>query len=298
MFTTDERGNVSGGFDVVVGNPPFAGRETLSASSHIEYIDWLKMKHEGSHGNSDLVAHFFRHTFDLLRPFGCFGLIATNTIGQGDTRSTGLRWICEHGGTIYRAIKRLKWPGEAAVVVSVVHISKGDLPRPYFLNGRKTDKITAFLFHAGGNEDPARLKDSTGKSFQGCVVVGMGFTFDDDDQNGIASPLAEMRRLINADPRNQDVILPYIGGEEVNTSPTQAFRRYVISFGQRTEQECRQLWPDLLRIVEEKVLPERRDSLTKSRSQDKEKRLLYWWQFSRFAKDLYEDRSKAKIESW
>ncbi len=54
-----------------------------------------------------------------------FGLIATNTIGQGDTRSTGLRWICNHGGTIYAARKRLKWPGEAAVVVSVIHVHKG-----------------------------------------------------------------------------------------------------------------------------------------------------------------------------
>ena len=34
---------------------------------------------------------------------GTFGLIATNTIGQGDTRSTGLRWIRNHGGTIYAA---------------------------------------------------------------------------------------------------------------------------------------------------------------------------------------------------
>ena len=62
-------------------------------------------------------------------PSGAFGLIATNTIGQGDTRSTGLRWICNHGGTIYAARKRLKWPGEAAVVVSVVHVHKGPIVR-------------------------------------------------------------------------------------------------------------------------------------------------------------------------
>ena len=53
------------------------------------------------------------------------GLVATNTIAQGDTRSSGLRWICERGGEIYRATKRVKWPGDAAVVVSVLHIVKG-----------------------------------------------------------------------------------------------------------------------------------------------------------------------------
>ena len=39
-----------------------------------------------------------------------------------------------------------------------------------------------------------------------------------------------MRRLIEADPRNRKVIFPYIGGEEVNTSPTHAHHRYVINF--------------------------------------------------------------------
>ena len=56
----------------------------------------------------DLVAHFYRRAFNLLNSEGCFGLIATNTIGQGDTRSTGLRWICTHGGTIARLRFRLR----------------------------------------------------------------------------------------------------------------------------------------------------------------------------------------------
>ena len=76
------------GFDAFVGNPPFAGKNTISAANPTAYIDWLKQIHSESHGNSDLVAHFFRRTFNLLRQNGILGLIATNTIGQGDTRST------------------------------------------------------------------------------------------------------------------------------------------------------------------------------------------------------------------
>ena len=59
---------------------------------------------------------------------------------------------------------------------------------------------------------------------------GMGFTFDDTDTKGVASPLAERRRLIAEDPHNLEAIFPYIGGEEVNTSPTHAHHRYVINF--------------------------------------------------------------------
>jgi hypothetical protein len=218
-----------GGFDVIVGNPPFAGKNTIAKGHALGYVDWLKMSHAESHGNSDLAAHFFRRAFTLLKPGGCFGLIATNTIGQGDTRSTGLRWICGNGGVIYRARKRYKWPGQAAVVVSVVHVHKGVLAGPYHIDGRAVDRITAYLFHAGGSEDPEKLVANEEQIFVGSYVLGMGFTFDTDIK-GVASPLAEMQRLITKDPRNAERVFPYIGGEEVNDSSTHAHRRYVINF--------------------------------------------------------------------
>ena len=92
------------------------------------------------------------------------------------------------------------------------------------------------------------------KSFIGSYVLGMGFTFDDTDTSGVASPLSLMHELIAKDPRNAERIFPYIGGEEVNDSPTHAHHRYVINFGEMSEEEARQ-WPDLMRIIEEKVKP-------------------------------------------
>ena len=267
------------GFDAIVGNPPFAGKNTVSGSNMTGYPDWLKQIHAESHGNADLVAHFFRRAFDLARDGGAFGLIATNTIGQGDTRSTGLRWICRHGGEIFNTRKRVKWPGLAAVVVSVVHVTKGPFAGAKRLDGRDVPVVTAFLFHRGGHDDPARLAANAGKSFQGSIVLGMGFTFDDSDTKGAATPLGEMRRLIDRDPRNQEVIFPYIGGKEVNTSPTHAHHRYVINFGQREEEECRR-WPDLLAIVGEKVRPDRE---AQNDPGAKEK----WWQFIRPRPELH-----------
>ena len=259
------------GFDAIVGNPPFAGKNTIIGGHHPIYTDWLKMAHEGAHGNADLVAHFFRRAFDILRNNSAMGLIATNTIAQGDTRSTGLRPICNQGGRIFQAERRRKWPGQAAVVVSVVHVAKNcTLAIPCRLDGKPVERITAFLFHAGGNEDPVRLKSNENKSFQGSIVLGMGFTFDDKKPE--ATSLAEMERLIEKEPRNQERIFPYIGGEDVNTSPTHSHHRYVINFGDMSEKEAWK-WPDLMRIVEEKVKPERnvqkRDALRER-----------WWQYA------------------
>ena len=230
----NERGNPSPekgpGFDAIVGNPPFAGKNSLAAGNVANYPDWLKQVHAESHGNADLAAHFFRRAFNLVRNQGAFGLIATNTIAQGDTRASGLRWICNHGGEIFSVRRRVKWPGLAAVVVSVLHIGKGSVTDRKQIDGRDVERITAFLFHRGGHDDPVRLKANAGKSFQGSIVLGMGFTFDDTDKKGVASPLAEMHRLIEQNPRNKDAIFAYIGGQEVNTSPMHAHHRYVINF--------------------------------------------------------------------
>ena len=262
------------GFDAIVGNPPFAGKNTIGHSNPSGYMDWLKEVHPGSHGNADLVAHFYRRAFGLLRQGGTFGLIATNTIGQGDTRSTGLRWICKNGGEIYSARRRIKWPGEAAVVVSVVHVAKGSTTGPKRIDGDEVGVISAFLFHNGNHDDPVRLAANSEQSFQGSIVLGMGFTFDDTDRKGVASPISKMNDLIENTPDSAEVIFPYIGGEEVNTRPDHSFHRYVINFGYREEDLCRRDWPDLMKIVEQRVKPER---MKQNDVGAKNK----WWQFIR-----------------
>ena len=276
-------GDGRAGFDAFVGNPPFAGNNTLIQGYPEGILDWFKQLHAESGGQCDLVAHFFRRCFDLLRPGGSLGLIATNTIAQGDTRSSGLRWICLNDGTIYAARKRYKWPGVAAVVVSVVHLLKGAYMGTKLLDKRHVPQITAFLFANGGHEDPKQLVANGGKSFLGSKIYGQGFTFDDsgpadDDTPGIPSPIATMERLIAENPKNTELIFPYIGGEEVNSSPTHAHHRYVINFGERSEEECRHDWPELWEIVERKVKPER--ELLKDNA-DGRRRKQTWWQFGR-----------------
>lgn len=274
------------GFDSIIGNPPFGGHVTLSDSNIEGYPEWLRMVHEESSGKCDIVAHFFRRCFNLLRLSATMGLIATNTIGQGDTRSSGLRWIVQHGGSIYSARRRVRWPGLAAVVVSVVHVSKSGRDLTYTLDGKAVKQITAYLFHRGGSDDPSTLRANLHRSFQGSIILGMGFTFDDTDSKGVASPLASMRRLIDLNPNNMEAIRPYIGGEEVNNSPSHSNHRFVITFGERSESECRATWPELMAIVEERVKPERMKSAEKSKSAHGS-RAAIWWQFYHQAKELY-----------
>ncbi|KZS56945.1 Eco57I restriction-modification methylase domain-containing protein [Rhizobium anhuiense] len=302
------RGNP--GFDAIIGNPPFAGKNTISAASGPRYLPWLQQLHEGAHGNADLVAHFFRRAFSLLREGGASGLIATNTIGQGDTRATGLASILSEGGDIFRAIKRYQWPNEgAAVIVSIVHIGKGGKARSPVLDGRQVHRISAYLVTGDFDDSPSRLVANARKAFIGSYLLGMGFTFDDAAAaKGEAEPISEMELLIAKDPRNGQRIKPYLGGEEVNNSPIHSHHRYAIDFEdfplrrdpaathpwrQLTEETQRAKlrsgivsadypgpvaadWPDLLEIVERRVKGQRGSHST-----------AQWWHFERRRGELY-----------
>lgn len=310
------------GFDGIVGNPPFMGGGKISGTAGPSYLEWIKTLHTESHGNADIVAHFFRRAFNMLRNEGCFGLIATNTIGQGDTRATGLHWIGTHGGTIYAALKRYKWPGQAAVVVSIVHVAKGSPVGSPELDNRRVPIITAYLFHSGGHENPSVLPANVDKAFNGVKIYGQGFSFDDTDTKGVANPVTEMRQLLTKNPKNGERIFPYIGGEEINDNPTHVHHRFVINFADwplrrdncgkkwvdASEGERKAWlrggvvpsdypspvamdWPDLLRIVEKKVKPER---MQLREDADGGRLRLFWWLFGRARPELYSTIARLK----
>jgi hypothetical protein len=117
-------GEHTDGFNAIVGNPPFLGGKRISGVIGERYRDWLADLHQGAGKNVDLCGHFFRRAYALLKTGGAFGMIATNTIAQGDTREGVLEPLLSEGAVIYRATKRVPWPGEAAVTISTVHIIK------------------------------------------------------------------------------------------------------------------------------------------------------------------------------
>jgi hypothetical protein len=60
--------------------------------------------------------------------------------------------------------------------------------------------------------------------------------------------------LLHTDPKNADLIHPYIGGEEVNDSFGHEPRRFAIDFFDRDLADASR-WPQLLEIVRTKVKP-------------------------------------------
>ena len=81
-----------GGFDAIIGNPPFLGGQKLTGAMGTNIRDWfVNVLADGKKGSADLVAYFFLRAMSLLNAQGNLGLIATNTVAQGDTREVGLK---------------------------------------------------------------------------------------------------------------------------------------------------------------------------------------------------------------
>lgn len=218
------------GFDAIIGNPPFAGKNMVSAVSGSRYLPWLQTLHQGAHGNADLVAHFFRRAFNLLRNDGALGLIATNTLGQGDTRETGLVPLLANNGNILRAVKRQQWPNaSASVVVSIVHIKKGPSNLAPVLNGRPVPRINAFLLAGTSDATPFTLSSNAEVAFTGCSLRGIGFVFDDETAKGGGSAtVSDKDCILNDHPHCQERIRPFLGGSEVTRNPTHCAHRFAI----------------------------------------------------------------------
>ena len=217
-----------------------------------------------------------------MRAGGTLGLIATNTIAQGDTREGGLRILLREGGQIFSAVRRLKWPGLAAVTISVVHIAKCFPQIEPILDGVRVSRISAYLFDGATDESPKRFTSNPYFSL-GSKIYGQGFVFCDDDPE--CSPVAERESIVENHPEWESRMPPYIGGEEINTDPRQRFHRYVICLSDVSSEEELTQWPDLRDIVAAKVRPERELLGSNPNNTPLKKR---WWAFQAHRPDLYQ----------
>jgi len=263
-------GQKDAGFDAIVGNPPFVGGRRMRSTFGDKFVESLEEVFPGSSLNADLCAFFYLRAFSLLREGGTQGLLATNTIGQGDSRETGLDRMLAAGGTIFEATSRMPWPGDAAVNVSVVHLVKAAWQGKRRLDGKDVETISSSLDSMALGAKPVRLAANTEKSFIGCDLKGMGF---------VLSP-EEAQALISKDGHNKDVLFPYLNGEDLNTSPDQSPSRWVINFFDWPREKAEE-YKDCFRIVEDRVKPER------VKFSGKDVQQWPWWRYWRPRSALY-----------
>ncbi|MGS2588827.1 Eco57I restriction-modification methylase domain-containing protein [Streptomyces hebeiensis] len=264
-----------GGFDAIIGNPPFLGGQKLTGTLGQAYREYLVLGlGRGQRGSADLVAYFELRAHQLLSERGQTGLIATNTLAQGDTREVGLDQLLDDGIEVRRAVKSARWPSRsAALEYCAVWTTRPGLgaEATRVLDDVVVRGITSSLDpRSRVSGRPYRLLANKGKSFQGANVLGKGFVLTPEQAHD----------LIQRDPRNKDVLFPYLNGEDLNSRPDCSASRWVINFHDWSEERARS-YSEVFAIVERDVKPER---LKNNRKVRRER----WWQYAERAPRLYQ----------
>lgn len=247
-----------GGFDCILGNPPYLGSQALSGTFGYPFCHFVKYEFAPA-GLSDLIVYFLRRIYSLLNPNGFTAFITTNSIKDGDNRRDGLEQVLAAGGSINMAIRALRWPGRANVVVSQLAIYKGDWRGLRLLDGREVPVINAYFEDNVPEPDPVALAANEDKVFQGVIFLGDGFLLSNEEADS----------LINLDPQNRDVIYPVINNKEMNGSPDQRSSRRIINFHDWSMERAR-TYEEPFQIVENKVRPFRA-------TQNRERNRNVWW---------------------
>lgn len=263
-------GEAQGGFDCVLGNPPFLGGKRLSGVFGHRFCDYVKWNNKI--GLSELMVFFLHRACSLLRPNGYAGLISTNSLIDGRVRTDGLEKMLESGMEIHMAYKSLSWPGEANVRVSLLGLYKGVYTGIRVLNGTPVDHINALLEDSEERGSPHVLHENQNRMKMGTIYLGEGFLLSHTEANS----------LFVRDSRNQDVIVPILGGQELNQDPKQQPARKIIDFQNWPEERAKE-YPDAYDILVKRVKLERQ-----KKNSGGEK----WWQFLRRRTPLYNRISK------
>src|SRR5690606_39136587 len=265
-----------GGFDAIIGNPPFLGGTKITGSLGVAYREYLcEMIAQGirAGGRCDLVAYFVLRAHELLNWRGQTGLIATNTLAQGDTREVGLDQLVASGVTIRRAVKSKPWPSKSAALeycaIWTSLISLGEGVRPV-ADDVPVKAITASLDSASrSGVNPHRLATNSGLVFQGSKLDGIGFAVDP----------AYAIKMIDRDPRNREVLFPYLNGKDLNSEPNCAAARWVINFHEWDLAKAEAYTEPFAQVV--RLVKPARASHGEQRVRDA------WWRFQRSRPELY-----------
>jgi hypothetical protein len=278
--------------DVIIGNPPFQSKNKMQKEFGAEYVAKVRKAYPMIPGRADFCVYWFYKAHNNLKEGQYAGLVGTNTIRQNYSRVGSLDYIVKNGGTIFNAVSSQKWPGKAVVFVSIVCWEKGNYPDKKLLyvedvEGKmqeyEVDQISSSL---SLKFDVTSAKVLENNREPKCVFQGQTHGYE-----GFLLSISEAKKLIGKDKKNRSHLFPYLVGEELIGMPNPQPSRFSIDFSLANDLNAVVKFPDLFKIIEQKVLPEikKNADLEKSgkiKKNGREQHLSYWWKFWRRREDM------------
>lgn len=303
--------------DVVIGNPPFIGAKRLKPERGVDYVNAVRAAYPEIPGMADYCVYWFRRAHDALPactsddPFaGRAGLVGTQNIRNNQSRVGGLDYIVDTG-TIVEAVENQPWSGEANVHVSIANWVKTKNPALLPQKKRlwfKADSAVVAVPRARGEGPAAKryeldcrettvinssLSERIDLTSARVLPVNDGYCYTGQypRHNGFMLDIAEGKAMLSADPRNRDVVWPFLVGDEMLTEGRPS--RYVIDFQGRSVLEA-QTYEQPFAWLRKNVLPHVQELANKERAKtgrttgQDQNWLRIWWQHFRSRPELVE----------
>jgi type I restriction-modification system DNA methylase subunit len=234
-----------GGFDVVIGNPPYVRQEELS-----EIKPYLEANYESYQGTADLFVYFFERELEILKEDGYFGMIVSNKwlragYGRNLRKLLTRFWIEEFidfgdlkvfaDATIYPCIiimRKIKKANANIRICKMETLRFGSLVEyvrnnSFFINQSELNEKEWNIQKTEANELLKKIR-STGvpieeyvgaKIYRG-ILTGLNEAFIIDEK--------KTDEWIQEDSRNKEIIKPFLTGAECKRYVVKSKKNYII----------------------------------------------------------------------
>jgi hypothetical protein len=247
----------AGGFDAVIGNPPYIRMEEFKEIKH-----YLKMQYVSYEERADLYVYFIERAHTLLRPRGYYGMILSN------------KFVKAKYGCRLRAFLATSAKVESIVDFAGLPVFQGATVRTIVLNTQRAAPDSAnragpvylppvsaetFAKIAGESQPVSSVVRSDGRRLSPSALRNADWLFVEEAAHDVLSklkltsaPLGDVinnqvlwgvktglndafvidesarSRLIERDPKSAEAIKPFLAGQDVRRYHLRFSRRYLI----------------------------------------------------------------------
>ena len=298
-----------GGFDCVIGNPPYVRQELLGIQK-----SYFQKKYKVYHGMADLYSYFFEKGIGLLKEKGLFGIIVANKWMRANYGEPLRKWLKEW--QIQEIIDFGDLPVfEGATTYPCIIICKNQKASDAFrLVNAKTlqfESLEKYVSETGLSMYPYSLDDAgwnlageteqallkklkaagiplgkyvEGKIFRG-VLTGLNEAFVIDG--------ATKQRLINEDEKSAEIIKPFLAGKDIKRYQSPKSNRFLIFTKRGINIDKYPAIKKHLELFKKQLTPKPKDF--KGEVWEGRKQGSYKWYEIQDAVDYYEEFEKPKI---
>jgi len=299
----------NGGFDVVIGNPPYVRQELLGDAK-----TYFQSHYKVYHGTADLYAYFIEKSISLLKHQGLFGIIVANKWMRANYGKSLREWLKQQH--IIEIIDFGDLPVfQQATTYPCIIIVKRDEPEPSFKAAHIKDlefidlkdyvnqesfkvkqnsldnngwnlvdeKSQALLEKLKSKGIP--LEEYVNKEVYRGIVTGFNEAFVID--------ISTREKLISEDPESEELIKPFLVGKDIKKYQTLITERYVIFTRRGVNIKNYPAIESYLKQFKEQLMPKPKD--WKGENWQGRKPGSYQWYEIQDSIDYYQEFEKQKI---